>query len=526
MRRIFFIFAALAAVVSCTKEEQQKRTIPITIKAEMGEFQNETKADIVKSVRIVWKGSEKVYVYDGSNYLGYIETPSTISDNRVAELSGTITEPANANTTLTFVYSNLFTNQPVVIDNQITVDMRSQTSDLPFVVYGTAEYTSDGINKSTVSFKFATSAVMVGVTNLEPDVKISKEILLDVNTQCVLTLGAAGNVTVSGTTPGPITKTEAANVANASGYAFLEFGVPVCEANSDRCVSAFQNSVHFGKTLADAIETSKYVNSIAELKPAVFSVSNGTKVAFSRGNLQATYSASTSSYTWGFAENQYEVVSGNPSNRPSSFVPAKYTGNNTIDSQTDSAKVDLFGWVGASSSFTGNKAYGISSSTTDSDYGNVKGESIKSDWGTTIDNKGTWRTLSYSEWAYLFDTNATRNGLYRRSWIQITSLITKSGLFIYPDGWPADQIPSSNYTLAEWLDAEAKGVVFLPDSGDRDGSNVYSDDVYGATSAYWSSTSYSGQNAYALKTSATQPLTFETKSRHRGLAVRLVTAVK
>jgi len=531
MKRILqTVCVALATVscilaVSCSKEQQpakENNTISIKLKGEIGDFQGETKGSIVNSVRIGWSANDAVYVYQGASYLGVLYAPATIEDNRVAELSGTITAPSTTPATLTFIASNTFSGNPEVEYSKITVDLREQGDEIPYVIYGKAEISSTSVSNLVIPFKFATSAVKVSATDLEPGVAISKSKLFGVNTKCILTLGAEGAVTVEGSIgalPGVVSdvivKTETAKSASASGYAFFEFGVPISGANADRFVAAFQNSIHSGKALPSAIEASKYVNSIAKLKAGVFSVASGTKVVFSRGNLQATYSTATSSYTWGFAENQYEGVDGKPH-------IAKTTGNNTIDSQTDGAKVDLFGWVGASSGYTGNQAYGISTSTTDSHYGNVNNEALKADWGTTIDNKGTWRTLTFSEWKYLLGTDATRNGLVKRLGIKLpTGVSLASGLFIYPDGWPTDQIPSNTqpfYYLPDWLAAEAKGVVFLPDTGNREGSDVNSD------SGYWSSTSGTGL-VYAV-TSTSLPFTIETKARYKGFSVRLVTSAQ
>ena len=53
--------------------------------------------------------------------------------------------------------------------------------------------------------------------------------------------------------------------------------------------------------------------------------------------------------------------------------------------------VDLFGWVGASSTMTGVAQYGIttSESTSSTDgYGNAEDEAMKTDWGTLAISNG------------------------------------------------------------------------------------------------------------------------------------------
>ena len=76
-----------------------------------------------------------------------------------------------------------------------------------------------------------------------------------------------------------------------------------------------------------------------------FSVSTTKKVHFSKGNLQATYNSSASTYAWGFAANQYDYI-GNAA------------GNTTIDSQTNGAVVDLFGWSTSTNGTSTTDNYG------------------------------------------------------------------------------------------------------------------------------------------------------------------------
>lgn len=163
----------------------------------------------------------------------------------------------------------------------------------------------------------------------------------------------------------------------------------------------------------------------------------------------------------------------------------------------------LFGWVGMSSTaFTGSpEIYGVSTSITASDYGNIKTELIKSDWGRNIGDGNTWRTLSKDEWLYLFHDSkkfgfATVGGV--------------PGIIILPDsftdpktnkgskafvsqttGWTANEFAAGG----NWDAMENAGAVFLPAAGYREGTD---DTKVGSVGFYWSSSpfEYRADNAY------------------------------
>ena len=245
-----------------------------------------------------------------------------------------------------------------------------------------------------------------------------------------------------------------------------------------------------------------------------------TKVHFAKGNLQATYNGS--GYTWGFASNQYDIV-------------GKASGNTSIDSQKSGDVVDLFGWVGASSSFTGAAQYGISTDSNDDDYGNVAGEVLKSDWGKTIDDKEKWHTLSRNEWEYLLATREMPNDKARFKNVIGSGItlkdknnndITQYGLVLYPDGF-ADQ-DSWDQTYKTWDEFDQNGLVLLPAAGSREGSDVsYAGE--GGLGYYWTSTSSADKSNSACRiyfTNNAYVFYEETDNRHRGMSIRLVTYIE
>lgn len=243
--------------------------------------------------------------------------------------------------------------------------------------------------------------------------------------------------------------------------------------------------------------------------PFEFTVNaQGKKVYFSKGNLQATFlGGDPTNYSWGFAQHQYDII-GNAA------------GNTTIGNQTEGAVVDLFGWS------TPSTYYGISTSKNDDDYsGDFK------DWGTAIDNNGTWRTLSKDEWSYLCKTRAasTVNGTdsLRYAYTVIFGFDTDpsyiQGIILFPDDYthPSDVYPDfEDIILDDWLKMEAAGCVFLPREGYRRGSDLIDNGA-----KYWSSSKDKENSASYLKFSELG-LECTWDFRRYGYSVRLVTDVK
>ena len=197
-----------------------------------------------------------------------------------------------------------------------------------------------------------------------------------------------------------------------------------------------------------------------------FSVADGVKVYFSKGNLQ--YNASTDK--WQFAENQYDYIGGE-----SSPTPETAYGNNLVDEDYD-GWIDLFGW--GTSGY--DDKYPFMTNDDSDDYGNDRDDIIKTnyDWGryNAIENGGKqiglWRTLSNSQWEYLLDReDGDLCGL-----AQVDDI---NGLVLLPDEWETpDDIDdfisgtgsgfeTNIYTAEEWEQMEAAGAVFLPAAGYR-----------------------------------------------------------
>ena len=262
--------------------------------------------------------------------------------------------------------------------------------------------------------------------------------------------------------------------------------------------------------------------------PDLFSVSSSTKVLFSQGNLQATYDGS--SWSWAFAPHQWSYIGNAVAN-------TKVGTNGLQDGKTGT--VDLFGWVGASSTtLTSAPAmYGISNSTTTSDYGSSTSDALKSDWGTLIGSG--WRTLTSTEWAYLFNSrsastvNGTANARYAKAKVNnVQGVILFPDVYTHPAGVTAPTginatgntgWTGNSYSSDDWTKMESAGCVFLPAAGYRYGSAVH----LAGSNGYWSSTPYpSGANyAYYVLFSSNSLNPASSSYRYNGYSVRLVRPV-
>ena len=279
--------------------------------------------------------------------------------------------------------------------------------------------------------------------------------------------------------------------------------------------------------------------------------SSGKKVYFSQGNLQAviadggptnTYNYAASS--WQFAEHQWDFIGNAAGN--TSFAAG--------------STVDLFGWVGNTAAYD---TYGLCTFVTNNNnqvtshsyFGSHSAsETLGNDWGTlAISNGGNtansgWRTLTSSEWNYLFNTRsgATVNGTSNVRYTLATINTNNGsggvrGAILFPDGvtiangeatsWGALNSVSqwndaTKCTTTQWTALAAKGCVFLPITGYRSGTTVEQATYVGH---YWSSTPANNQETKAISLMFSNQLLFLSNTgdfRCNGHAVRLVKDVE
>ena len=261
--------------------------------------------------------------------------------------------------------------------------------------------------------------------------------------------------------------------------------------------------------------------------PHAFSVSADQQVYFSPGNLQ--YQASTN--TWKFAESQWGYL-------------GEYNAN---ISQTYCGWIDLFGW-GTSGWNSGNSYYQPWSSAGFDPFGsqeysgklygppgqyNLTGNYANADWGVynPIINGGNtanqWHTLTQPEWNFVFDTRTTTSGI-RYAKANVNNV---NGVILLPDDWSSSTYSLSNtnsggasfssntLTASQWSTLEQAGAVFLPASGDRVGSSLYS---VGSGGYYWSASCSSSSAAYVVYFGDSNLSTSGSYYRYSGQSVRLV----
>ena len=252
--------------------------------------------------------------------------------------------------------------------------------------------------------------------------------------------------------------------------------------------------------------------------PGLFSVSAMKQVHFSQGNLQ--YQASTN--TWRFAEHQYDYVGTQTADGYGYYGGNVSGSDNRNISSTYSGWIDLFGW-GTGSNPT--------LSPVDGDYGAFV------DWGCNpISNGGNtnnlWRTLTKSEWDYLF--NSRTDASSKRG---IGNINGVGGLIILPDSWTLPSECSfasgfaiinpyhypdwkhNSYTLAQWAQMEGAGAVFLPAAGFR--FDTYVANV-GYSGYYWSSAPGYEIYAYTMSFGSYYLYATDYNFRDYGFSVRPV----
>lgn len=214
-----------------------------------------------------------------------------------------------------------------------------------------------------------------------------------------------------------------------------------------------------------------------------FTIGNGKKVFFAKGNLQYVG-------IWQFAEHQWDCFG--------------------TDQRDDHR--DLFGWG------TANNPNNVSTNVADYSW---------SEWGANaIANAATgYRTLTFDECAELFRNlrNSNHSGLATVNGVR--GVVMLCDRWTLPGGCTFKPIPedtyndwnSNTYTAEQWAAMEAAGAVFLPCAGQRNGTLTELVNVY---PFYWLGSKLSANEAYGL--SYTNRLAIPIAPFSAGLSVRLV----
>lgn len=254
--------------------------------------------------------------------------------------------------------------------------------------------------------------------------------------------------------------------------------------------------------------------------PGKFSVGFGKQVRFSIGNLRyQAFNETTYKPMWQFAEAQYLACIGK---------------DNEKLSQYNKDLTDLFQW--ATSGVAGLNPYDVNKDASWYGEGEKDIAGTPLDWGVSnaIINGGNkeniWRTLTLSEWNYLFQSRNKSATLFGFA----TIAASFKGLVILPDDWeknaPSDitfnsanskglnlnssgywthkttedysHYNDNKYSLNQWEKMEKAGAVFLPITGWMEWDNSSWDEKLSFHVAnegyYWTSTAKETDQAYVM----------------------------
>ena len=529
MKRISIIMIMLALVTGlsqCKKNEEQPmndggdtRTITLDV------IDNGTRSDVNPATGLVnFETDDQIYVGSGGKYVGTLTYNGTV-------FTGAIGNAVEGSPLQFYFLGNVAPTE--ILSSGVTetcsVIISDQTGNLPvisaapsFENYSASNesYTAKLLNKcALVKFNVTTtSSAAIFITGLNNMMTVS---FAD-NT---LTPSKNGNGEIK-VAPGngerwAILLPQAALEEGTEGSAYSEDGT---YTGTRGAIPAITNNGYLTAGIQVLVATE--VNS--GVINGKFTINaEGDQVYFSQGNLQ--YQASTG--IWQFATNQYDYVGED---------------NNNISSTYD-GWIDLFGW-GTSGWNNGNTYYhpydydNNYEDYTGYGYGPTDGMSYEfnltntyanADWGVynAISNGGNmpnqWRTLTQTEWNYVFNTRTTLSGI-RYAKAKVNNV---SGVILLPDNWNTSvyALNNTNATAAsftgnkistvDWATMESNGAVFLPAAGYRNVDWVSEDGSYGY---YWSSSCYDSSDAYNVFFYELNLYADYGYPRESGFSVRLV----
>ena len=529
------LFIAGSAFTACSSDDDfaeqpenpAQKTYTLTINASKGDdAQTRALSFDGSTLNASWVTTEKVYVYNATNNMallgGYLQ-PQTAGASTT--LTGELTGTVNSTSSIMFRFPRPILDYSGQVGTLEDIAAKYDYAEGKAVVSSISGSTINTVPSGTVTF-----------TNQQAIVKFT---LID---------KASGNainptkLTIAGKASDQEDGFEVNKVESTSTVTYGDI-VITPSGSTNVIYAALRQRNPGGNTITLTAETasgdiytyttpsrvsfqdqdSKYgyneitVKMVGPCISGKFSVSSSKQVYFSKGNLQATTSDLGATWTWAFATNQWDKIGAVAAN-------TSISDNKTVSTN---GTVDLFGWS------TDGTYLGINNNTINSAY---SGDFV--DWGSHADviaGIGTgWRTLTSNEWRYLLATRTTTsNKHYCKA--QVNGV---AGVILLPDDW------STGYYTLNKCDVEnlsfnasdidkislydwnhnfvPHGAVFLPTTGQRDGSSVTNDNgrLY-----YWSAT---GSNEIAnqmyIAGNAVYPDT--GGGRHFGNAIRLVHDVK
>lgn len=475
-KSLFAALAAFVALVSCQKDvDLDILSADIPTSPVFTAFINPgTKTSVdVSNGKVSWENGDEITVTDASSQSAVYQVQSIDSESGMAVF---VIKPGDS-VLGDGPYSAVYGCEPST----------SQTySDNVGQLYMTASESSDNV------FTFTVQCGIMKLNLTRNGEKVSKITVTGVP------VNATGTI-YSLVCESPQDITEARNfclalpagnyskieITNASGCVCTlnaASGV-VVNANSIKPVTIKENKINFVPA--------------GSLKGKFTVDSDGSKVCFSRGNL--FYNGSS----FDFETQQYDFP---------------YSWNDS--------HVGHFYWDKSSSDAVAQ--YFIYSGKTADDvfFTNATETSAETQF-TVAGVKGLYRTLSSAEWGYLLGSSTERLG---RNKFGVCVQDFGNCLVIVPDDWDLDANPlqkeyDSSSSPMTWEQAEAAGMVCLPASGSRTGTNIsyYSSCFDDGEGYYWSSSTIGADFASYLSFKSFPYNGMSTGSRSCGYPLRLVT---
>jgi hypothetical protein len=473
---------------------------------------------------VVYTDHDIIYVGDGKKYLGSLEYEN-------GKFSGNITEPEVGDYLYFYFLGGLTLDSPSAGTTSYTVSIANQSSKLPVLSFGrsTSTYTDENATYG------CTLLNKCGLVKFTTATEISAPITVGgMKTEATIDFANAG-ITPTETT-GTVTLY---SESNSVKWAILLPQDAVDDATVD--VGEYSGTCNVPKITNNMFYTTGV--SMTMSSAVGISISPNKKVRFAPGNLRATNTTanSTSGWTWSFAPTQYSIIGNATAN---TAVRDNYV--------TTPGTVDLFGWVGASSSLA---AYGINNNDVSSSYGNTVNEALKSDWcvvanAANLGGHNNWCTLTKDEWEWVLGprdganpgtncresstVNNVKNARFAKAYLfgSVHGVILFPDNYTHPEGVAAPtgvnvagntSWEGNQYNATDWGKMEAVGCVFLPAAGYRNGYSVTS---VGSHGFYWSSTGSSESFAYCVDFGSDNLFPQGQNSRRFGVSVRLARVVE
>ena len=491
--------AAIATFTSCNKEELSE----VEFTATMETCADQQSKTVISGTAINWEAGDRVVIYGMGRNATYTATPQTPATTATfSRVSGSsVSAPCRA------YYPSTLTSDGVNITLPATQTYVAGSIH-EFPMYAECE------SGNMLSFKNLCGVLKLHLTKANTSIssievvtnsEVNGTFSIDYNNGApVLTYlsGGTNTVTLTCSTPQDISEGVDFYITLPATFDSVK-SITLTTDDGMFCTKTVRSTSQINVSRSQYTLITLGESSLNFVEPlpqgalsGLFSVSSTQQVRFSQGNLQ--YQASTN--TWRFAEHQYSRIGNANSN-----ISATYSG-----------WIDLFGWG------TGNNPTLTSTST--SNY------STFVDWGTHAISNGcnmpnVWRTLSSSEWHYLFFSR--RNASSKYAWSRVNGY---GGEIILPDdfelpqgltftpGQPGPGLVNNDYSLSEWTLMEAAGAVFLPASYRRVGTTI---DRSGYC-CYWTSSYYGSGQATRLYCVSHTVYTTYGENSSSGLSVRLV----